>query len=407
MSDSKLGMGMGVGGGTRRDRWIRRNFPTVEDLRKRAQRRIPGFAFSYAECGAGLDLNVRANRAALDAVEIVPRCGDDRPDTSTEVTLFGRSYAAPIGISPMGLPSMIWPGGEFALGKAAQRARIPYTVGCVGGCSIERLGEVAPDVLWFQLYRVPRDDHKVGIDLIKRAERAGAHVLTLTVDVPTRSKRPLEMRNRLEVPFRPGMRTVYEAAMSPAWLLALLRNGQPDFVNMAPYATGTGRSAIADFVNREMSGSFTWDEVKRFRDIWKGPLVLKGIMHPEDALRAVSAGVDGIQVSNHGGRQFEAAPGAIDVLPAIRKAVGGRATVLLDSGVRSGIDVLRVLALGGQAALAGRPFLYALAALGDDGADYVMDLFIDEIRTAVRQAGLQDIGQATSLTVRHPGALQF
>jgi L-lactate dehydrogenase (cytochrome) len=406
MRDSKLGMGMSTVGGTRRERWIRRSFPTVDDLRERAQRRIPGFAFEYADCGVGLDHNVHANRSALDAVELVPRCGVDRDDTSTEVTLFGRSYAAPLGIAPMGLPSMIWPGGELALGKAAQRARIPYTVGCVGGCSIERLGDAAPDVLWFQLYRVARDDHKVGIDLIKRAERARAHVLVLTLDVPTRSKRPREMRNRLAVPFQPGARTIYEVATSPAWLIALLRNGQPDFVNMAPYA-GKGRGAIADFVTRELGGSFTWDEVKLYRDLWKGPLVVKGILHPDDARKAVSIGVDGIQVSNHGGRQFEAAPAAIDALPAIRKAIGDKVTLLFDSGIRSGIDVLRVLALGGQAALAGRPFLYALAALGDDGANYVINLLIDEIRTALRQAGLQNVGEAMSLTVRHPGALQF
>jgi len=397
---------MSVTGGTRRDRWIRRNFPTVEDLRLRARRRIPGFAFEYADCGVGLDQNVQANRSALDAVELVPRVGVDRPDTSTEVTLFGRRYAAPIGIAPIGLPSMIWPGAELAFARAAQRARIPFTLGCVGGCSVERLGEVAPDTLWFQLYRIARDDHKVGFDLVRRAERAGAHVLVLTLDVPTRSKRPREMRNRLAVPFQPGARTIYEVLTSPAWLAALIRHGQPNFVNMAPYV-GKGGDAIANFVTNELGGGFTWDEVKRYREVWKGPLVLKGILHPDDAKQAVSVGVDGIQTSNHGGRQFEAAPAAIDVVPAIRKAIGEKATLLFDSGIRSGADVLRVLALGGQSTFAARPFLYAVAALGDEGADYVADLLIDEIRTATRQAGLHNVAEATSLTIRHPGALQF
>jgi isopentenyl diphosphate isomerase/L-lactate dehydrogenase-like FMN-dependent dehydrogenase len=406
MPDAKLGMGMSAGGGTRRERWIRRSFPTVEDLRLGAKRRIPGFAFEYADCGVGLDLNVKANRAALDAVQLVPRTGRDRADTSIEVELFGRRYAAPIGIAPMGLPSMIWPGAELVLGKAAQRARIPYTVGCVGGCAVERIGEVAGDVLWFQLYRIARDDHQVGVDLIRRAEEAGAHVLVLTVDLPTRSKRPREMKNRLAVPFQPGVKTIWEVLTSPAWLMALLRNGEPDFENMKPYV-GPSRGAMADFITREMLGSFTWEEVKRYRDLWKGPMIVKGIMHPEDALAAIKVGFDGIQVSNHGGRQFEAAPAAIDVLPAIAEAAGGKATVLFDSGVRSGIDVLRVLALGGQAALAGRPFLYALAALGDDGGDYVLDLLLEEIRTAVRQAGLHTVADAPLLEVRHPGALQF
>ena len=397
---------MSAGGGTRRERWIRRTFPTVEDLRRGAKSRIPGFAFEYADCGVGLDHNVKANRAALDAVELVPRFGNDRDDTSIEVELFGRRYAAPVGVAPMGLPSMIWPGAELTLAKAAQRARIPYTLGCVGGCSVERIGEAAPDVLWFQLYRIARDDHKVGIDLIRRAEGAGAHVLVLTVDLPVRSKRPREMKNRLAVPFQPGVRTIYEVVTSPAWLMSLLRNGPPDFVNMNPYA-GRGRGAIADFLTRDMVGSFTWEEVKRYRDLWKGPMVLKGILHPEDAWQAIEIGIDGIQVSNHGGRQFEAAPAAIDVLPAIAKAVGDKATVLFDSGVRSGIDVLRVLACGAKAALAGRSFLYGVAALGDEGADYVIELLVDEIRTAVRQAGLHAASEAGSLVVRHRGALQF
>jgi L-lactate dehydrogenase (cytochrome) len=164
---------------------------------------------------------------------------------------------------------------------------------------------------------------------------------------------------------------------------------------------------MADFITREMSGSFTWEEVKRYRDLWKGPMVLKGVMHPDDARQAVEIGIDGIQVSNHGGRQFEAAPAAIDVLPAIAKAVGDKATVLFDSGVRSGIDVLRVLACGAKAALAGRPFLFGVAALGEEGADYVIELLLDEIRTAVRQAGLYSASDAGSLVVRHPGAMQF
>ena len=259
-------------------------------------------------------------------------------------------------------------------------------MGCVGGCAVERIGEVAGDVLWFQLYRIARDDHQVGIDLIRRAEKAGAHVLVLTVDLPTRSKRPREMRNRLAVPFQPGVKTIYEVLTSPAWLMALLRNGEPDFENMEPYV-GPSRGAMADFITREMSGSFTWDEVKRYRDLWKGPMVVKGIMHPDDALAAIKVGFDGIQVSNHGGRQFEAAPAAIDVLPAIAQAVNGKATMLFDSGVRSGADVLRALGLRRQGHLggAGRSFTPWLRSA--TGADYVIELLVDEIRTAVGNPG--------------------
>lgn len=408
MSDPK-GMGLSWGvGGSRREKRRARNFPTVADLRQHARRRIPAFAFEYADCGVGSDLNVRRNAQAFDAVEIVPRYGVDRDDISTAVTLFGRNYSAPYGIAPMGLPSMIWPGAEIALGHAAQKARIPYIAGCVGGCEIERLGAIAPDVLWFQLYRMPDDDHKIGFDLTRRAQRAGAHALVLTLDVPLRSKRPREIRNRLAVPFQPGLRTIYEVVSSPAWLAALMRNGQPGFANLAAYVgASASKGAVAEFVSRQMRGAFTWEEVARYRDVWKGPLVVKGIMHPADAIKAISVGVDGILVSNHGGRQFEPAPATIDVLPAIAKETGGKATILFDSGIRSGVDVLRTLVLGAQTAFAGRAFLFALGAIGADGPGYVMDMLGEEIRTAFRQAGIHDPGQARSLIVRHPAAMQF
>lgn len=408
MSDPK-GMGLSWGvGGSRREMRRRRNFPTVQDLRERARRRIPAFAFEYADCGVGSDLNVRRNAQALDAVEIVPRYGVDRDDISTSVMLFGRKYSAPYGIAPMGLPSMIWPGAEIALGHAAQKAGIPYIAGCVGGCEIERLGTIAPDVLWFQLYRIPNEDHKIGFDLTRRAQRAGAHALVLTLDVPLRSKRPREIRNRLAVPFQPGLRTIYEVASSPAWLAALMRNGQPGFANLAAYVgASAGKGAVAEFVSRQMRGAFTWEEVARYRDVWKGPLVVKGIMHPADALKAVTVGVDGILVSNHGGRQFEPAPAAIDVLPSIAKETGGKATILFDSGIRSGVDVLRALSLGAQTAFAGRAFLFALGAIGVDGPGYVMDMLGEEIRTAFRQVGINAPEQARSLIVRHPAAMQF
>ena len=408
MSDPK-GMGLSWGvGGSRREMRRRRNFPTVQDLREGARRRIPAFAFEYADCGVGSDLNVRRNAQAFDAVEIVPRYGVDRDDITTAVTLFGRDYSAPFGIAPMGLPSMIWPGAEIALGHAAQKARIPYIAGCVGGCEIERLGVIAPDVLWFQLYRIPDGDHKVGFDLVRRAQRAGAHALVLTLDVPMRSKRPREIRNRLAVPFQPGLRTIYEVASSPAWLAALMRNGQPGFANLTAYVDASaGKGEVAEFVSRQMRGAFTWEEVARYRELWNGPLVVKGIMHPEDARKAIAVGVDGIQVSNHGGRQFEPAPAAIDVLPAIAQAAGDKATILFDSGIRSGVDVLRALALGAQTAFAGRVFLFALGAIGDEGAGYAVDMLCEEIHTAFRQAGIHDSAQARSLILRHPAALQF
>jgi L-lactate dehydrogenase (cytochrome) len=394
--------------GNSRAAWLKRNFPTVEDLRKRAERRVPRLGYDTVAGGTGNDLGVARNAAALDAIQIVPRYGVDQEDISTEVELFGRSYAAPLGVAPMGLQGVMWPGAERHLARAAQKARIPYTAGVVGGVELEELAALAPDVVWFQLYRFAADDHAVGVDLVKRASAAGAHVLVLTLDTPSRAKRPRELRNRLVLPFRPSPRMILEALMCPAWLTALLTQGRPGFPTLGRYAgANASKSEIAAFAQNRIGGGFTWEEVARYRDLWRGPMVVKGILHPADADKAVSLGVDGVQVSNHGGRQFEAAPASIDVVPAIVAAVGKKATVLFDGGVRSGLDIMRAVALGAQAAFAGRTFLYAVAALGDEGADYVTALLIEELRVAMRQAGIHRLADMSSLVVRHPGALQI
>lgn len=400
------GGGWGASGNSR-EVWRKRNFPTVEDLRRRARRRVPRFGYDTVAGGTGSEQGVLRNAAALDAIEIVPRYGVDREDVATDVELFGRRYAAPLGVAPMGLQGVIWPGAERHLARAAQKARIPYTAGTVGGVALEELAALAPDVIWFQLYRLSRNDHAVGIDLVKRAKAAGVHVLMLTLDTPSRAKRPRELRNRLVLPFRPSLRMIFDAMLCPAWSCALLMHGRPSFPTLAPYAgTGASKQAIATFAQNEVRGGFTWDEVKRYRDLWPGPLVVKGIMHPQDAIEAVAVGADGVLVSNHGGRQFDAAPASIDVVPAVAAAVGARTAILFDGGVRAGLDVMRALAVGAQVALAGRSFLYGVAALGAEGADYVTGLLIEELRTAMRQAGVHTLAAIPALSVRHPGALQ-
>ena len=337
---------------------LSRRYPCFEDLRRAARRRVPGFGFEYLDGGAGMDGGVARNAASLDAVEIVPRYGNDVESVSLEVELFGRRYAAPIGIAPMGFPSLIWPGAEEHMARAAQRARIPYTFGVVAGAELERIAPLARDVFWFQLYRYARNDHKIGFDIVRRAQAAGAHVLVLTLDVPSRAKRPRELRNGLVFPYKPDARAIFDVLTSPAWVAALLKHGAPRFANLTPYIEKNATpQQVGDFVKREMGGAFTWQEVARYRDLWKGPLVVKGVLHPDDAERAIAVGVDGIQVSNHGGRQLEGAPSAIDVLPAIVARVKGRATILMDSGIRSGLDVIRAVALGASGTLAGRAFL--------------------------------------------------
>jgi L-lactate dehydrogenase (cytochrome) len=235
------------------------------------------------------------------------------------------------------------------------------------------------------------------------------HVLVLTIDVPVRTTRPREVVVGLGGgKFSPDLRMIIDMLRSPGWLMALQKNGHPRFANLKPYAgENASINDVIAFARNEMGGAFTWDEIARFRDRWKRPLVLKGILHPADAERAVSLGIEGIWVSNHGGRQIEALPASIDVLPAIAAQVGGRASIMLDSGVRSGTDVVRALALGAHAAFAGKAFLWGLGALGADGPRHVIELLIDETKAALGQIGAHLPAEARSVVIRHPGALAF
>jgi L-lactate dehydrogenase (cytochrome) len=387
---------------------LHRRFPTVAYLRRHARRNVPRFAFEYMDGGAGSDRGIECNWSALDAVEMVPRYGVTTALPPVGIEVFGKRYAAPIGVAPMGGPSIVWPGADEYLAAAAQHARVPYTLGLVGGMTVERAAEIAPDVLWFQLYRCSRNEHAIGFDLVRRAEAAGVHVLVLTLDVPVRTTRPREVAVGITSPLRPDLRMIAGILTSPGYLMSLCKHGQPRFGNLKPYsADAADVNGVAAFVRREMGGAFTWDEVARYRERWKRPLVVKGILHPADAEKALALGADGIVVSNHGGRQVEALPAAIDVLPAIAAAVGGRATIMMDSGIRSGQDVVRAIALGAEVAFAGKAFLWGLGALGAQGPAHVIDLMIDEMKSAFGQIGARRPADARSIVVRHPGAVQF
>jgi isopentenyl diphosphate isomerase/L-lactate dehydrogenase-like FMN-dependent dehydrogenase len=387
---------------------LHRRFPTVAYLRRQARRKLPRFAFEYCDGGAGADGGIARNWNALDAVELVPRYGVTTALPPVDVQLFGKRYSAPIGVAPMGGPSLVFPGADQYLAAACQRANLPYTLGLVGGMTVERAAEIAPDVLWFQLYRCWRNEHAIGFDLVKRAEACGVNVLVLTVDVPVRTTRSREVAVGITSPFRPDLRMLAGILTSPAYLASLLRNGQPRFNNLKPYTKDDADvNEVAAFARREMGGAFTWEEVAKYRERWKRPLVVKGVLHPADAEKCLALGVDGIVVSNHGGRQVEGLPAPIDVLPAVASAVGGRMAVMLDSGIRSGLDVTRAVALGADMAFAGKAFLWGLGALGDEGPGHVIDLMIDEMKSTFGQIGAQRPADARAVVIRHPGALRF
>jgi (S)-mandelate dehydrogenase len=388
---------------------LHRHYPSIDYLRRRARHHIPHFAFEYADGGSGKDdSGIRRNWAALDAVELVPRYGVMPSLPPCDVELFGRRYSAPIGVAPMGGPSIIWPGGDVHLARAAQRARIPYTLSTAGGATIEEIARVAPDVFWFQLYRLAKDAHAIGLDLVRRADAAGCRTLVLTLDVPVRTTRQREVATGIAGAFNVNLAILSQIARAPAWALAVWKHGVPRFANLRSYVgANASLNEVIAFAQREMRGAFTWDDVHLYRDRWKGTLIVKGILHPQDAEKAVSLGVDGVIVSNHGGRQIEALPAAVDALPSIIRQVGTRSTVMMDSGVRSGSDVVRACALGAAAAFAGKAFLWGLGALGEEGPGHVIDLLIEETQAALGQLGAHSVEETRALAIRHPGALQF
>jgi (S)-mandelate dehydrogenase len=385
-----------------------RRYPTIADLRRRARRRVPRFAFDFVDGGCGENEARDGNRCALDAVKLVARYGLGSGAVSTELELFGRRYAAPIGIAPMGMGGLLWPKAERHLATAAQAMRVPYVLSTPASASIEEISKIAPDAFWFQLYGSPGNDNRITFDMVRRAEAAGAHVLVVTIDTPVRAKRPQDWRNNLAVPFKPNLRTIFDIATSPLWALEVLRKGTPCPENFRAYAGADAKNGDVSLCSsRELRGGFAWETIERVRKLWPRALVVKGIIHPDDAMRALGLGADGIVVSNHGGRTLDAAPAAIDMLPAVVERVGGRLTVLMDSGIRTGLDVVRALALGAKCVLAGRPFLFAVAALGDRGGTHALEFFSEEIRMAMGQVGARSLAALPQTTVLHPGALKL
>jgi L-lactate dehydrogenase (cytochrome) len=359
-------------------------WPALGDLRAPARRRIPHIAWEYLDSGVGAEESLARDRAALSAITLTPRFlgGAPAPDIST--TLFGKDRKLPIGVGPIGMSSLIWPGSELMLARAARDAGGIYCLSTAAGESIEAVGDAAPGS-WFQLYTP--NDADMRRDLIARARAAKFEALVVTIDVPVASRRERQRRAGVAMQPKIGPAMIADFLMHPAWLAATLRRGRPSFENLSRYASAEELSQLSAFVNARLSQSVTPDLLAEIRRDWDGPLLVKGVLSPDEALVALAAGVDGIVVSNHGGRQLDPAPAAIDMLPRVAEAVAGRAAILMDSGLRSGADIARALALGADAVLLGRPFLWACAAGGDAGARHAFTILQDDLRNVMHQLG--------------------
>ncbi len=362
---------------------------SVADFRALAQRRLPKFAFDYLDGGAGSEAGIRQNEAAFDELQLKPRMliNVEKRDLST--TLFGKKWALPFGTAPIGLGNILWPGAEEMVARACVAAGIPYSLSTPASTTLERIAELAPGNCWFQLY-VSRSQEMID-DLVVRAERAGYETMLVTVDVPTAPRRLRDIRNNFSLPFRLTPRTLYELAMHPQWSLATLKAGVPRFANMERYADLSGPQAVAGFMSSQVTGRFSWDDMKKLRARWKGKIVIKGLLSAADALKAREIGCDGVVISNHGGRQLASLPASIDVLPEIRAAVGPGFPLLIDSGVRSGEHIVKALAAGADFVLVGRAMMYAVAGLGAAGPKTSIELLSDEMSRCMAQIGYVDV----------------
>ena len=363
--------------------------PSIEDLRLAARKRIPRFAFEYLDSATGRELGLKTNRDALDAIGFLPSVLCGRTTADLETTLLGQTYDLPFGIAPVGMSGMMWAGAERMLAKAAVAHNIPFSLSSVAVASPE---DVAPHIGnngWFQHY--PVKSAELRRKMLPRIKAAGFHTLIITVDVPQESRRERQRRANLTVPPKADLRTIKEMAVRPSWCLAHLREGiMPRMRFFDNYIPQRGRESFTH-AGALIRGIPDWQYLKELRKEWDGHLIVKGVLRPEDAKRMVEEGADCIWVSNHSGRQFEAAPAVIDQLPKIRDAVGPDVPLIYDSGVAWGMDVMRALAKGADFVMVGRAFQFAVAAFGARGIDHLVHILKADIEANMSQLGLEQL----------------
>jgi L-lactate dehydrogenase (cytochrome) len=350
----------------------------IEDLRHVARRRLPRIIFDFVDGGAQDERTLHANRSDFERVALAPRVLTDVSQRDASTTLLGQDIALPLIIAPTGLAGLLWRKGELALARAAEQAGIPCCLSQMAACAIEEVAQATAAPFWFQTYLLK--DRGINAALLQRAARAGCQVLVVTVDTKTQGARDRDVRNGFTVPPRPTLRNLLDMARRLHWLRGVAFGRRVTFANLAGSLVGADDIiSIARFAAEQYDFTVAWRDLDWCRTRWQGKLAIKGVLAPEDARRAVEHGADALIVSNHGGRQVDGVPSALAALPAVVDAVRGRAEVILDGGVRRGGDVLKALALGARACMAGRPFLYGLAAAGERGVAQAIALFASEI----------------------------
>jgi L-lactate dehydrogenase (cytochrome) len=377
-----------------------RRAASVADLRRIARRRLPRGVFDYIDGGAEDERALAANGEAFARTTFRPRVLRDVGSVDPATTLLGRPLPLPLVLAPTGFTRIADPEGELAVARAAARARLPYTLSTLGTRSIEEVAAVGDGPLWFQVY-VWRDRGLVR-DMVERAAAAGYEALVLTVDTAVLGRRERDVRAGFTLPPRIGPGTLVDGALHPAWTWAFVRSEPIRFANVVGCGVGDGTDAVslADYINSQFDPSLSWRDLEWLRSLWDRPIVLKGIQTVEDAVLAAGAGVEAVALSNHGGRQLDSAPAPLDLVAPVADAVGDRVEVICDGGIRRGSDIVKAVALGARAAMAGRAYLYGLGAAGERGVDHVLGLLDADVRRTMALVGARTVGDLDRSTLR-------
>lgn len=363
---------------------INPKYPDIDFLREKAKRSIPRFAFEYMDGGCNSEVNLRRNTSEIREVQLKPYYLRDYSGISAETELFGKTYSAPFGIAPIGLQGLMWPRASEILAKAAFDHNIPYILSTVGTASIETIAEITEGNAWFQLYH-PTED-KLRDDLIRRCAEAEYPVLVILSDVPTFGYRAKEIRNGLAIPPRMTLRNMLQIVGHPKWAINTLIAGQPTFKTLKPYIPGgMNLRHLGLFMNKTFTGRLNEEKIKPIRDMWKGKLVLKGVATEEDTEKAIKLGLDGIIVSNHGGRQLDAGESTIRPTARIAQKYKGQIKIMMDSGIRTGPDIASSLASGAEFTFLGRSFMYGVSALGKSGGNHTISILKKQFQQVMEQ----------------------
>ncbi|MCC6609882.1 MAG: alpha-hydroxy-acid oxidizing protein [Burkholderiales bacterium] len=377
---------------------------SIEDLARLARKRLPRIVFDYLEGGSEDEVTLRANRTAFARVCLVPEVLTGHSRRDLRATLLGQQFALPVLIGPTGLSGIFWPDADVALARAAASVGAGFVLSTPANTAIERVAAACPGTIWFQLY--PWGERAHWLRLIERAGACGVRTLIVTVDSLVAGKRERDLRNRFAHEVRYTPRAIWDGLTHPRWLATVwLRRGVPHFENISEFLPpGADARTLAEFTRARRNAGFSWSDLGWIREHWSGPLIVKGILTAADAARAADAGVNGVVVSNHGGRQLDGAQATLDALPAVAAKAGHALTVLVDGGIRRGSDVVKAIALGARGVLLGRATLYGLAAGGEAGVARALVILRDEIERVLALIGCATIADVSARHVEVAGA---